>query len=106
MYNKWISGGQVESHPNPQCQTFHMRHELVPQGRWYSNDSCASNEWKEGDPYLTRVLVKAIQKIPGVKSVSVHQYEISIIKADAFTFPELYPAIKLAMAKYLPAQYN
>jgi hypothetical protein len=108
MYNEWISGGKVESHPNANYVTFHMRHEITGQRGYYSTEYAVDDKHlgPREVPYLTMVTIKAIQSIPGVRKVLVSPYKISVVKADAFTWGELYPAIKLGMSKYLPARYH
>lgn len=109
---KFISGGMVESHPgNINYITFHMRHELTKPNGWYSTEHHDDNGMFMGGigecealP-LTITTVKAIAAIPGIKSVSARHYTFGIEKADAFSWDELYPKIKLAMSKYLPAIY-
>lgn len=106
--NNWISGGNVETHPNADFQTFHMRHELMGHGGRYGSASIYQSLNDKKLPFLsmTETTLKAILAIPGIVEVSCKPYQISIQKASAFTFPELYPAIKLAMSKYLPAKYK
>jgi len=99
---KFISGGFIENHGNKNYRTFHLRHELVKKNKWFSSEYSIGED--EVLP-LTMTTSKAILEIPGVKNLSIKPYELSIEKAEAFTWKELMPQIILAMSKYLPANY-
>jgi hypothetical protein len=104
---KFIFGGVVETHPgNNNYRSFHMKHQLINKEDWFSFEYLGS---ESGNPknllpciYITAT---ALYNIQGIKSVAVRPYNFSLSKAEAYTWEELYPAIKLAMAKYLPATY-
>jgi hypothetical protein len=98
----FIFGGKIEAPGNPEYRVFHMRHRLMKQGGWFSFDSLLGCKWNENALPCTKMVATALNAIHGVKNVSVKPYEFSVEKASAFTWEQLMPAIKLAMAKYLP----
>lgn len=104
---KFISGGLVETCQNQQHIILHMRHELIPAGRYYHSEQYLCKSWEELSPFPgTKIAVEALNKIPGIVSLSVGRYHFGLTKAPAFTWDELLPKIKLQLSKYLPATYN
>ena len=103
---QFIFGGVVETHPNSQHRTFHMKHQLVEKNKWFPFQYLGT-ELADEKVLLpcSKITGHALHKIPGVKDVTLRPFEVGITKAEAYTWDELYPSIKLAIAKYLPATY-
>jgi hypothetical protein len=99
-WQPYCMGIMAESHPNPECRSFHFKIKLL-NGDDYITDYWINNPQK---PILTYAMVSALRKIEGVKKVSAWPYEIHIERAPLYTWEELEPAIKLAMAKYYPSK--
>lgn len=99
---------KIEAMPhNTEFHYFHTRALLIEKNKWYSTEynEMFDKEYSEMN-YLTKVLIGALHEIDGVKMVNVRPYKLGVEKSEIYTWDELYPKIKLVLAKYLPVERN
>lgn len=104
----YILGIKVESHPNTNSRTYHVRHRMVPErisGYICGTDYPDSKE-KQDFPVLTWAIVNALRDIPGIRRVSAWPYEITIEKGNAFTWKEIEPFVTPIFVSYHPILYQ
>jgi hypothetical protein len=95
---------QLEFHPNPDCMTIHVRKRLTNKmiECW---DDVESMDKEDKYHRPAPAYVKEIAQIDGVNGdISLHPYELSVIKGHLFSWEDLSPQIVEAMKKHFEAE--
>jgi len=99
----FMPGVKIEYHPNENCIGLHLRYKMVDNKVFVSSDLSDSIKIK-ALPNLPKVIFNSILDINGVKRISIQSYEITIVKACAYSWEELSSKIKLILSTYLPVE--
>lgn len=88
---------RVQTFPNPHALAFHLRRRISNE-IWMTVSGYLSRE--EDAPEPIKKLVASLLKIRGVKDVSIKAYELTVHKADLFTWDKIQPRVMEVLKKH------
>jgi hypothetical protein len=91
---------KIEYHPNQNMITIHTK-KMFPPSATDSISMCLDEKrYRKGNKHA---LIKSIRRFTGVLKVSSDHYELSIEKAELFTWEEILPKVRRALKKHFAA---
>lgn len=85
---------------------YHVKHRLISNQKIYfmSLKDISINHDKEISGHI--IAKEIFERINGIISISIHQYNLEITKAEMFTWAELDPQIRLILEKNILEYQN